>query len=82
MDNTDKLYEHIFTESTITCTKCDRKDELMADGYEAADAWGYEGWIVVRDEVLCPSCNEKRRQQAEARKKKKKPAKKRKPAHR
>jgi hypothetical protein len=81
MDNTDKLYENIFTESTITCTKCDRKDELMADGYEAADAWGYEGWVVVREKVLCPSCNEKRRQQAEARKKKK-PAKKRKPAHR
>lgn len=92
MDNIDKLYDNVFTESTITCTKCNRKDELMADGYEAADAWGNEGWVVVRDNVLCPGCDEKRRERNEARKKMKKPTKsgakimiapkKKRPAHR
>lgn len=87
MHNIEKLYDQVFTESTITCGKCGHQDELMADAADAASTWDHCGWVVVRDKVYCPDCDEKRLEAQEKKKAgkakmKKSPAKKRKPTHR
>ena len=59
MDQVGELYEHVTTENTIQCSKCQTIGRIMnTDPYDAADDWIREGWKITKFEnIYCPKCN-------------------------
>lgn len=55
--NSDQLLEDIYTENTISCTKCKETDNTFnCDEYDSAEHFFRIGWRRTENNCYCPKC--------------------------
>lgn len=59
-DKSDSLLDDIYTENTISCTKCKEGDNTFnCDEYDSASHFYKIGWRRTERHCYCPKCSKK-----------------------